>query len=138
MSHSHLDSGLQSDVQHLDSKGFSTVLVTNIFVWVTAGEKCHIIPSFISNPVPHLLHTFFHRMHVTAWFLVTHGIGPYFLMSLTSYYCLVPIPRKLNNSWMAADLPHLVSKIKHLFLCICFLRLISLFTRLKRSYQSNG
>ena len=30
-------------------------------------------------------------------------------------YCLVPIPRKLNNSWMAADLSHLLSvdKIKH-------------------------
>ena len=29
--------------------------------------------------------------------------------------CLVPIPRKLNNSWMAADLSHLLSvdEIKH-------------------------
>ena len=45
---------------------------------------------------------------VIAFFGSFHGYLNYTICT----YCLVPIPR-LNNSWMAADLSHLLDKLKH-------------------------
>ena len=46
---------------------------------------------------------------------VTQEEGRWGMFFHGTRYCLVPILRKPNNSWMAADLPHLLSvdKIKH-------------------------